>query len=404
MSAITDIHAEEIVDSRGKPALSVTVVAGGARGTFAVPSGASTGEAEALEMRDADGHVTGAMRSIREYIAPALAGMDVSDQRAIDVRLLEMDGTAQKSRLGGNAMIGVSIAAAKAAAAAEGVQVFEHLRSLADIPASRRVPLLYMNYINGGKHALSPLSIQEHIIVPQTEDVSEALSIARAVEDTLGALVLETYGEEGLRQMGDEGGFVIPEHEPRAAFDMLFRAVEKTGVSEKVRFAMDAAASSFYHDGTYALSDSANVSADALMAWYQELLGTMPFVSIEDPFEEHAQDDFVHLQKSTDVRIVGDDLTVTDAARVERAARAGAIRAVIIKPNQIGTLTETLSAMRAARNCGIDCIVSHRSGETMDDFIADLAFAFGTFGLKAGAPRKEERRVKYERLAAIAAL
>lgn len=404
MTAITSVHATEVTDSRGKPTLAVTVCANLAKGVFAVPSGASTGEAEALEMRDADGHMGSALRSISETIAPALAGVDVCDQRTIDARLLELDGTPQKSRLGGNAMIGVSIAAAKAAAAAENIQVFEHLRSLADIAPSRRVPLLYMNYINGGKHAHSPLSIQEHIIVPQTDDVREALSIARNVEAKLGTLVHEVYGDEGLRQMGDEGGFVIPEHDPRAAFMLLARAVEESGEMERVRFAMDAAASSFCHDGVYTLAEGKQVSPSSLAAWYQELLGAMPFVSVEDPFDEHSQEDFVRFQKSTDVRVVGDDLTVTDAARITAAARAGAIRAVIIKPNQIGTLTETLNAMRAARECGIDCIVSHRSGETMDDVIADLAFAFGAFGLKSGAPRKEERMAKYERLAAISAL
>lgn len=404
MTAITDIRAEEVQDSRGKPTLAVTVYAGDARETFSVPSGASTGEAEALEMRDADGHVSGAMRFVSETIAPALLGLDASDQRAIDARLLEMDGTPQKSRLGGNTTIGVSIATAKAAAAAEGMQVFEHLRSLADIEPSRPVPFLYMNYINGGKHAHSPLSIQEHIIVPQTDDVREALAIARGVEDSLGVLVQETYGEEGMRQMGDEGGFVIPEKDPRATFALLNRAVEKAGQTERVRFAMDAAASSFFTDDSYALTQEKHLSADELSAWYTSLIAEMSFVSIEDPFDEHAQEDFARFQKSTDVRIVGDDLTVTDAARIADAARAGAIRAVIIKPNQIGTLTETLSAMQTARKNGLDCIVSHRSGETMDDFIADLAFAFGTFGLKAGAPRKEERRVKYERLAQITEL
>ena len=361
MNTITDIRATTIPDSRGKPTLAVTVIAGNAQGTFSDPSGASTGSHEARELRDQDGGEQIEITHVEQDIKPALLGMDVADQSGIDAKMIELDGTPDKSRLGGNALIGVSVAAAKAAASARGMQTFEHLRTLADITPSRRVPLLYMNYINGGKHARSPLSFQEHLIVPDTESVTESLSMARDIGAQLEKLISEKYGADTLATMGDEGGYVIPENHPSTPFELLVNAV-----------------------------GGEQCSAERLAELHEYLAAHFPLLSIEDPFEEGSLEDFARLQKKLPIRIVGDDLTVTSAARIREAARAGAIRAVIIKPNQVGTLTETLEAMRAARENNIDCIVSHRSGETMDDFVADLAYAFGCFGLKSGAPRKPE--------------
>ena len=400
MTTITDIHAVAVPDSRGKPTLSVTVIAGEASGTFSVPSGASTGSNEAFELRDADGGMQTALAGLRREVRPALIGMDAADQAAIDAKLIALDGTENKSRLGGNTLVGVSVAAAKAAAKAKGVQTFEHLRTLADIAPSRRVPLLYLNDINGGKHAHTPLSFQEHLIVPETESITESLSMARTIGAELETVIMERYGAGSAATMGDEGGFVIPEHDPLVPFELLASAIERAGFSGRVHIATDVAASSFYDAGSYQVGGNA-YSASALAALYQSLVQRFPIISIEDPFAESSLDDFATLQREVSVRIVGDDLTVTNAPRILKAADRGAIRAVIIKPNQVGTLTETLEAMRTAREKGIDCIVSHRSGETMDDFIADLAFAFGCFGLKSGAPRKPERMAKYERLASI---
>ncbi|OGG53951.1 hypothetical protein A3C20_03610 [Candidatus Kaiserbacteria bacterium RIFCSPHIGHO2_02_FULL_55_25] len=400
MNTITDIRATTIPDSRGKPTLAVTVIAGNAQGTFSDPSGASTGSHEARELRDQDGGEQIEITHVEQDIKPALLGMDVADQSGIDAKMIELDGTPDKSRLGGNALIGVSVAAAKAAASARGMQTFEHLRTLADITPSRRVPLLYMNYINGGKHARSPLSFQEHLIVPDTESVTESLSMARDIGAQLEKLISEKYGADTLATMGDEGGYVIPENHPSTPFELLVNAVEKAGYAGRVNLATDVAASSFFENGTYAVGGE-QCSAERLAELHEYLAAHFPLLSIEDPFEEGSLEDFARLQKKLPIRIVGDDLTVTSAARIREAARAGAIRAVIIKPNQVGTLTETLEAMRAARENNIDCIVSHRSGETMDDFVADLAYAFGCFGLKSGAPRKPERVVKYERLQAI---
>lgn len=405
MTAITAIQAEETLDSRGKPTVRATVVCGDAAGSFAVPSGASTGSTEATELRDADGHIAAAVAHVNDIIAPALIGKDALDQRTIDDIMLALDGTPQKSKLGGNALIGVSIAAAKAAAAAKGIETHAHLRALASsvwhISASRPVPYLYMNYINGGKHASSPLAFQEHIIVPQAESVSEAMAIATAVDDALRMRIADRYGAEVLDTMGDEGGYVIPETQYDAPFAILTDAIRESGNEGRARIASDIAASSFFADGAYAMADTVRSVADMHLL-YADLIARFDILSIEDPFEEHAGGEYARLQAAfPETRIVGDDLTTTSAARIEKAARTGAIRAVIIKPNQIGTLSETLDAMQAARAHDIDCIISHRSGETMDDFIADLAFATGAFGLKAGSLRKKERVAKYERLAVI---
>lgn len=404
MATITAVTAEAILDSRGKPAVRATVVCGEASGSFGVPSGASTGSTEAVELRDADGGVHTAVRNITERIAPLLMGMDASDQRALDTAMLQLDATPQKSELGGNAMIGVSIAAAKAAAAAKKVETFEHLRTLATIAPSRPVPYLYMNYINGGKHATSPLAFQEHIIVPDTDDVSEALALAGAVDDALRMQLADTYGADVSDTLGDEGGYVIPESRYDAPFVHLENAIAASGNRGRVRIATDVAASSFYESGAYRV-EAFERTPQEMHLLFADLVARFEPLSIEDPFEEHAQDDYAELQRAfPQVRIVGDDLTTTNAARVATAAAAGAITAVIIKPNQVGTLSETLDAMQTARERGVDCIVSHRSGETDDDFIADLAFAFGTFGLKAGSLRKPERRAKYMRLAHISTL
>lgn len=402
MTSITAVRAKEVLDSRGKSTLAATVEVGEVRGTFAVPSGASTGSGEACELRDQDGRVGKAIENVNTRIASALIGKDATDQKLIDGTMRELDGTENKSSLGGNAIIGVSIAAAKAAALSSGQETWQYLKSLASISPSRRVPYLYMNYINGGKHAKSPLAFQEHIIVPDTESVSEAMDIARGVDERLKQLVVSEYGDAAGSSMGDEGGYILPTAEWEKPFALLWQAIEQAGYEGRVKLASDVAASSFFDQGSYQVGEKKLSSAE-LEGILRELAKKYPILSIEDPFEENATEDFARLQRDYEPRIVGDDLTVTNAKEIEVAAKAGAIRAVIIKPNQIGTLTETLEAMSMARAHNIDCIVSHRSGETTDDFVADLAYAFGAFGLKAGSLRKSERVAKYERLRIISA-
>lgn len=406
MSKITGIYAKEILDSRGKPTIEVTVVAGEYSGSFSVPSGASTGSTEAFVLHDPDGHMRSAIESV-ERIRAALIGTEISAQREIDGQLLSLDGTEGKTRLGGNVILGISVAAARAAAEERGMQLFAYLRTCAQITPSRTTPLLYMNYINGGKHVNpqeTSIAFQEHMIVPQTDSVSEALSIARSIEEELSRTIREIYGSDVATRMGDEGGYVIPESDVRAPFTLLKRVIERTHNEGKVLIAIDAAANSFYADGTYTLGGTMSLTSETLAELYRTLIQEFPILSIEDPFAEGAFDAFSRLQKSVSVKIVGDDITTTSAARITAAAQQGAIRAVIIKPNQIGTLSETLTAMQTAREAGIDCIVSHRSGETSDTFIADLSYAFGAFGIKAGALRRAERVVKYERLQEITSM
>ncbi|KKU50464.1 MAG: Enolase [Parcubacteria group bacterium GW2011_GWA1_47_10] len=410
---ITKITAEEIKDSRGNPTLKVTVEAGNYAGSFSVPSGASTGAYEAVELRDPEPEqarygagpvgrgVKMAIRNVNEIIAPALAGMDISGQRKIDEAMLALDGTENKKNLGANAMIGVSIACAKAAARAEGPEVFEYLRTLSDIKPSRKVPYLYMNLLNGGKHAQNGLAFQEYMIAPETSNPAEALEIGILIQNTLKENIIKKLGQ-GSAIFGDEGGFAPKVNDVREPLYLLHEAIKQNGLEGKVRVALDVAATSFYADGRYQVGGK-NISAEELLDIYRSIEEEFRPLSIEDPFEEN---DFESFSKLTEygTLVVGDDLMVTNVKLLRQAIKKKSVRGMIIKPNQIGTLTETLETMKLARENGIELIISHRSGETEDDFIADLAYAFGCFGLKAGAPSKPERLAKYNRLLKIASL
>lgn len=397
---ITAIEAQEILDSRGNPTVQAKVTTDASSAIAAVPSGASTGSHEAKELRDNDPtHAGGlgvlkALDNIQSIIAPALIGMDASAQADIDNKLISLDGTADKSHLGANAMLAVSIACAKVAANSKNTPVFEHLRTLATIPTSRTVPLLYMNLINGGLHAKSRLAFQEYHVVPQTDDVHEALHMGATIENTIRETIRKSYGSASAN-FGDEGGCAPDITDPLVPLQILWEAIEQHGWTDKIKLAMDVAASSFYADEKYSIAEN-TLSTDELFDWYQKAAAQFPIVSIEDPFQEEAFEDFARL--NTQLMVIGDDLTTTNPERLKEAVEHRAISGIIIKPNQIGTLTETLQTMRLARENDIHCIVSHRSGETNDDFIADLAYAFGTFGLKSGAPRSGERMAKYNRL------
>ncbi len=399
MSTITAITAEEILDSRGAPTLFVSVATQDSLGTFAVPSGASTGTHEAHELRDGDpAHfdgkgITKAIRYIETEIAPALVGSDVRDQKHIDSVLIELDGTPNKSRLGGNTLIGVSIAAAKAAGKGDTVS---HLRTLADITPSRAEPLLFMNLINGGKHANTRLSFQEYQIIPLVDSATHALEIGTHIQTILGEVIEKNIGV--LNGYGDEGGFVVDTEEVTLPLTFLKEAIAQGGYAENITLGLDVAASSLFTDTTYSVGTE-HLSPSALLETYAIMQQEFSLHSIEDPFEENDFEHFAQLKSAQPgLLVIGDDLTTTNQARVGRALDAHAIDAVIIKPNQIGTLSETLETMRLTRQRGAECIVSHRSGETNDDFIADLAVAFKCYGLKAGAPRRGERLAKYNRL------
>ncbi|MFZ1020071.1 MAG: enolase C-terminal domain-like protein [Minisyncoccia bacterium] len=392
---ITKIWAEEIKDSRGNPTIKVTVSVGDISGSFSVPSGASTGAHEAWVIENDK-----AIFNVNEIISKALVGKNVLDQKEIDKIMIELDGTPNKNSLGGNSLIGVSIAVAKTAAKFLGQQTFAYLRTLAEIRPSRKVPYLYMNLINGGKHANDGLAFQEYLVVPETDNAKEALEIGIKIDNFLKEIIKKDLGEDSLL-LGDEGGFAPKTNDIKKPLLYLIEAIKKNNLEGKVRLALDVAASSFFKDGKYKV-DNQEITKENLLDIYVSLIKEFNLLSIEDPFDEEDFESFAELkEKEKSILVVGDDLTVTNILRLKEAIENKSVGAMIIKPNQIGTLTETLETMKLARENNIELIVSHRSGETDDDFIADLAFAFGCFGLKAGAPTKPERMVKYERLIKI---
>lgn len=403
-TSITNVSAETIKDSRGVDTLKVTVSVGKISDSFSVPSGASTGKYEAHELRDdgtSHGGVTQALEIIENDIKKALVGMDVTDQRDIDTRLCMLDGTRHKTIFGGNSMIGISIACAKVAAKVKGVELYKYLRTLdLDLkPSLNKTPYLYINLINGGKHAASPLVFQEYHLVPDVGTLEEAISIGLEVQKELKNIIEKTSDIK----YGDEGGFVINETDVFKPLDLLMQAIKNTNHKGKCFVALDVAASSFYDEKENVYNvGSQKLNKDQMIALYKKIAKGYPLLSIEDPFHEEDFTAFSELQSQMrHIRIIGDDLTVTNVIRLEKAVEQKSVTGIIIKPNQIGTLTETIDTMKFARNNRIDCVVSHRSGETMDNFIADLAYAFNAFGIKAGAFGPKEREAKYSRLKEI---
>lgn len=404
MHKITNIEAVQILDSRNNPTLKVSVYVNDIVGTFEVPSGASTGKYEACELRDSQGGkagVTKAIEKILNDIKPALIGIEVDNQKKIDEIMITLDGTSQKTNLGGNSMIGVSIACAKAAAKARNEEVFEYLRQVENINPSRKEPHLYFNLINGGKHAATKLAFQEFHIVPQVETSVESVKISREIQQKLDEIILSQFGGELVK--GDEGGIALSVSDVFTPLNLMHQATKELGYEDKIKYALDVAASSFFDQekNVYTFMDK-DWTRDEMIDLYVKICNEFKMVSIEDPLDEEDFEGFKILQeKLGDVRLIGDDLTVTNKERLQTAIDEKSIKGIIIKPNQIGTLSETLETMKLARENNIDCIVSHRSGETMDDFIGDLSCAFGCFGIKAGALGPKERDVKYERIIKI---
>ena len=389
-SAIKSIRALEIQDSRGNATLQAFVITEKAEGTASVPAGASTGSHEAVVVEPAK-----AVANINGEIAAALAGKSF-DQQSLDDFLLQLDGTPNKARLGGNALLGVSMAFARAAAAEAGQELFAYIAGLAGTTPALPCPMF--NVINGGKHAParpaggdSGLAVQEFLLVPAgLHGARERLNAGMACAGALKVL-LEERGESTA--MGDEGGYAPRLAGTEAALDLLLQSVANAGyAADDIRLSLDAAASSF--------KKGEEVPGDQWAA----LAKRYRLLSIEDPFAEDDPAAFAALQKKTDALIVGDDLTVTQAPRIAEAARTSAIRAVILKPNQVGTVSEAFEAARTARTAGLTLIASHRSGETNDAFIADFAAGLACEYLKAGAPTRPERMIKYNRLMDIAAL
>jgi len=398
---ISGIKAREVLDSRGNPTLEVEVTTeGGALGRAIVPSGASTGIYEAVELRDRGRryHGKGVLNAISSVatLAEKLVGIDVTGQEAIDKLMIELDGTPDKSRLGGNALLGVSLASAKAAAAAEGIKLYEQVGGGDAV----LLPVPFFNVINGGQHAGNDLDFQEFMIAPLgVENFREALRIGSEVYHCLKNQLKDRYGPTGIN-VGDEGGFSPPLSRPEEALDAVNRAVEEMGYTGTVSLAMDVAASSFYSAGEYSVVGE-SLDTGEMVDLYRELVDTYPVVSIEDPLQEEDYEGFAEVTRKVPVQIVGDDLFVTTASRLRKGIEMGACNALLWKVNQVGTLTESLEAANIAYENGYKVMASHRSGDTEDPFVADLSVAIGCGQIKTGAPARGERTSKYNQLLRI---
>ena len=399
---IADVHARQILDSRGNPTVEVDVrLESGALGRAAVPSGASTGAHEALELRDGGGEfggkgVTRAVANVNGEIREALRGLEAGDQWAVDECLLELDATPNKARLGANAILGCSLAAAKAAAAEAAVPLYRWIGG----EGARLLPVPLMNVVNGGAHAENTLELQEFMVVPAgAPTYSEGLRIGAEVFHALKALLRE----RGLATaVGDEGGFAPDFATADEAIDAILEAADRTGHRERVGIALDPAMTELWRDGGYEL-EGRRLDSDELIGCWESLLDRYPILSIEDGLAEDAWDDWHSLTERLGdrVQLVGDDLFVTNVERLRRGADAGVANAILVKVNQIGTLTETLATIQLARERGYAVVISHRSGETEDTTIADLAVAVGAGQIKTGAPSRSDRVAKYNQLLRI---
>lgn len=407
MTTITTLHARQILDSRGNPTLEVEcTLSDGSFGRAAVPSGASTGSHEALELRDEDMNVYGgksvlkAVANVNTTLQNALQGNEVANQAAIDETMLALDGTALKSNLGANAILGVSMAVARARSSSEGIALYESLALQAGVDQPTRLPVPLMNVINGGKHADSGLAFQECMIVPTGfTSFSDAL---RAGAETFHTLKKLLSAAGYTTAVGDEGGFAPQVKDATEAFDFLLQAIEKAGYTGKIKLAIDAAASEFYVDGKYAL-ESQTLTASELTSYYQNLCAKYPLVSIEDSHHEDDWAGFTDMQQKlgSNIQLVGDDLLVTNTERIAKAIDLKAANSVLVKLNQIGTVTETFNAIKMAQAAGWTAVVSHRSGETEDTFIAHLAVALQTGQIKTGSLSRSDRIAKYNQLLRI---
>lgn len=398
---IKDIHAREIMDSRGNPTIEVEVTTEeGYLGWAAVPSGASTGIYEAVELRDGGTRfhgkgVTKAVAAVEEEIAGRLVGLPVTEQRRIDEEMIRLDGTENKSRLGGNAVLGVSVACAKAAAASMGLKLYEYIDAEAAL-----LPVPFFNVINGGKHAGNQLDFQEFMVAPTgARSFREALRMGSEIYQALKSRLLKGYGKNAIN-VGDEGGFSPPMESPEEALDAVTAAAEEMGYGGVTRLAMDVAASSFYKDGGYSFMGK-TTSRGELIDVYRELVSKYPISSIEDPLEEEDYEGFAEMTRALPIQIVGDDLFVTNVKRLRKGIEMGACNSLLWKVNQIGSLTEAREAATLAMDSGYTVMASHRSGETEDPFVADLSVGIGCGQIKTGAPARGERTAKYNQLLRI---
>lgn len=406
MSSIYDVFAREVLDSRGNPTVEVEVILeSGSMGRAIVPSGASTGEREALELRDGDKTrykgkgVLKAIENVNDIIAPKLEGLDALEQAYIDNLMIDLDGTENKSNLGANAILGVSMAVVRAASEFVGLPLYQYIGGI----RARELPVPMMNVINGGAHAQNSLDVQEFMIVPVGADCfKESIRMGVEVFHTLKEVLKDNGHATGV---GDEGGFAPQIKNTKEALDTLLKAIEKAGYKpgEDILLALDVAASELYQKGGKYKIDGNTWTSDKLVEFYDKIINDYPIISIEDGF---AQDDWKGWKKFTDkcssrIQIVGDDVFVTNPGIFREGISKGVANAILIKLNQIGTVTETLTTIEIAKRAGYTCVISHRSGETEDTFIADLAVATNVGQIKTGSASRSERIAKYNQLLRI---
>jgi enolase len=416
-ATITDVVAREILDSRGNPTVEVDITTEEGVFSASVPSGASTGAYEAVELRDGGKRYCGkgvlaAVKNVNEKIKPALLGKDVTAQREIDDAMIELDGTKNKANLGANAILGVSLAAAKAGAKAKGVELYQHI---ADLAGNERLqmPVPSFNVINGGSHAGNKLAFQEFMVLPTgAKDFAEAMQVGAEIYHALKTVIKKKYGIDATN-VGDEGGFAPNIQSNREGVELLMEAIADAGHTDKVEIGMDVASSEFYtEDGMYDLDfktpdndGSQKITGEELGQFYEDLAKDFPICSIEDPFDEDDWDSYVPFTQKVGakIQVVGDDLTVTNPERIQQAVdKGGACNALLVKVNQIGSVSESIDAVKLAKANGWGCMMSHRSGETEDNYIADLSVGLCTGQIKTGAPCRSERLAKYNRLTVIA--
>jgi len=406
ISKIKSIHAREVLDSRGNPTVEaeLSTVSGIFRAI--VPSGASTGVHEALELRDKDKRFNGkgvqkAVKHVKSTIAKKLKGKESIKQKQIDSLMIELDSTKNKSKLGANAILAVSMAVCKAGAASRKKPLYEHIGKLFGT-IKYVLPVPFFNVINGGKHAGNKLDMQEFMIAPVGfKSFKEALRAGTETYHALKGIIKKKYGIDAVN-VGDEGGFAPPVDTAEQALNLLVQAIKKAGYTGKIKIAMDCAASEFYSNGHYLLAGKKKTGKQ-LMTMYEKLVKKYPIISIEDPFDQEDFESYAELTKKIGrrVQIVGDDLLVTNVERIKTALKSNACNALLLKVNQIGTITESLNAARLSLESGWNVMVSHRSGETEDSFIADLVVGLSAGQIKTGAPCRSERLAKYNQLLRI---
>lgn len=416
MSAITGVRGREIIDSRGNPTVEVDITTKDGTFTASVPSGASTGIYEAAELRDGGTRYMGkgvlkAVENVNTALSSVVMGMDAADQRAIDDAMIKCDGTANKGNMGANAILGVSLAASKAGAAAKSVPLWQHYADVAGNPYPETLPVPCFNVINGGEHAGNKLAFQEFFVIPTgAETFTESMIIGCEVFHNLKAVIKAKFGGDATL-IGDEGGFAPP-CDVESGLQMLMEATEKAGYLDKVSIGLDVAASEFkvagknQYDLDFKSTDkdpSLLLSGDELIAFYNDMISKYPIVTIEDPFDQDDWDNWSKFCKQVgkDVQIVGDDLTVTNPVKIAEAVEKGSANCLLLKVNQIGSISESIDAVKLSKQNGWGVMTSHRSGETEDFYIADLAVGLCTGQIKTGAPCRGERLSKYNQLLRI---